>query len=102
VANNPGVPVAIYGQVYHIRPTDGSDPQQVEQLAHYVDVRMRAIAAKTRDVDSLRVAVLAALHIADEYHSLKSRYEALLAAVSEKSRQLARTLDSEIRKAQAS
>ncbi len=98
MAETSGIRVVIYDQVYHIRPGTDFDPEQVERLARYVDTRMRAIAGKTRDVDSLRVAVLTALHIADEYHSLKNLHEALLAAVSEKSAEFSRLLDTELRK----
>lgn len=91
--------VSIYDQVYHIRPADGSDAEAIEQLAAYVDSRMRAVSAQTHDVDSLRVAVLAALHIADEYHSLKRKYDALQAAVRDKSAEFNRILDSGIRRA---
>jgi cell division protein ZapA len=38
-----------------------------------VDGRMRAVADATRTVDSLKVAVLAALNIADELFSLRER-----------------------------
>ena len=36
---------------------------------------MRSIAERTRTVDTLRVAMLAALNVADEYHQLKARYD---------------------------
>jgi len=38
----------------------------VRKLAAVVDAKMRAVAAQGRTVDSLRVAVLAALNLADE------------------------------------
>ena len=98
MSDNSGVRVVIYDQVYHIRPGE-SDPQQVERLARYVDSRMRAVAAQTRDVDSLRVAVLTALHIADEFHALKSQHDALRAAVHEKSTEFSRMLEREIQEA---
>ena len=98
MAETSGIRVVIYDQVYHIRPSGDSDPEQVERLARYVDTRMRMIVGKTRDVDALRVAVLTALHIADEHHSLESQHEALLEAVSEKSAEFSRLLDTELRK----
>jgi cell division protein ZapA len=55
--------VTIYDQTYHL---SGQDPEHVRQLAAYVDAKMRAVAAQGRTVDSLRVAVLAALNLADE------------------------------------
>jgi cell division protein ZapA len=57
------VSVKIYDQTYHL---SGQDPAHIRRLAELVDVRMRAVAAQGRTVDSLRVAVLAALNLADE------------------------------------
>ena len=36
---------------------------------------MRSIAERTRTVDTVRVAMLAALNVADEYHQMKAKYE---------------------------
>ena len=67
----PGaVSVDIYDQIYHLR---GTDPAHIERLAALVDEKMRAVAAHGSTVDSLRVAVLAALNIADELIALRSR-----------------------------
>jgi cell division protein ZapA len=55
--------VSIYDQTYYLR---GQDPNHIRQLADLVDSKMRAVAAHGRTVDSLRVAVLAALNLADE------------------------------------
>jgi cell division protein ZapA len=57
------VTVEIYDQVYHL---SGQDADHVRELAARVDAKMRAVAAQGRTVDSLRVAVLAALNLADE------------------------------------
>jgi cell division protein ZapA len=57
------VTVEIYDQSYHL---SGQDTAHIRQLAECVDAKMRAIAARGRTVDSLRVAVLAALNLADE------------------------------------
>jgi cell division protein ZapA len=70
------VRVEIYDQPYNLR---GSDPEYVNKLADYVDAKMRAVAAHGATVDSLRVAVLAALNIADELQALRKRYETLSA-----------------------
>src|SRR5207244_13034765 len=58
------IPVEIHGQRYPIRTT--LDPEYVARLALYVDDKMRAAADSTPTGDSLRLAVLAALNIADE------------------------------------
>jgi cell division protein ZapA len=57
------VTVEIYDQLYHL---SGQDTEHIRQLAARVDGKMRAVAAQGRTVDSLRVAVLAALNLADE------------------------------------
>ena len=57
------VTVEIYDQVYHL---SGQDAEHIRALAARVDAKMRAVAAQGRTVDSLRVAVLAALNLADE------------------------------------
>ena len=57
------VTVEIYDQTYHL---SGQDEERIRALAGLVDARMRAVAAQGHTVDSLRVAVLAALNLADE------------------------------------
>jgi cell division protein ZapA len=57
------VTVEIYDQTYHL---SGENEGHIRGLAELVDARMRAVAAAGRTVDSLRVAVLAALNLADE------------------------------------
>lgn len=66
------VQVEIYNQTYSIR-SDG-DNSYILGLAEYVDRKMREIASGTMTVDSLKVAILASLHIADELHSTKSSH----------------------------
>jgi cell division protein ZapA len=80
-AASPGaVSVDIYDQVYHLR---GTDAEYIERLAALVDAKMRAVAAHGSTVDSLRVAVLAALNIADELQALRGRYERLAGSVGQ-------------------
>lgn len=77
-----GVRVVIYDQEYHMRGE--LDPEYIRGLAQFVDGKMRSIAARTRTVDSLRTAILAALNIADEYHQLRAQYEAITQQVDQK------------------
>jgi len=58
------VQVEIYGQSYNLRGE--GDSAYLQELARYVDRRMREVAEATATVDSLKVAILAALNIADE------------------------------------
>jgi cell division protein ZapA len=65
--------VVIYDQEYFMR--GDLNQEYIQKLAQYLDTKMRSIAERTRTVDTLRVAMLAALNVADEYHQLKARYE---------------------------
>ena len=69
---NASVRVEIFDQGYNLR---GSDPEYILKLAEYVDSKMRAVAEATNTIDTVRLAVLAALNIADEYHLLKKRQD---------------------------
>ena len=86
-----GIRVIIYDQEYFVR--GDLDEEYIQKLAKYLDVKMRAIAGRTRTVDSLRVAVLAALNIADEYHQVKAKYEETTKRVDEKVDECSRILD---------
>lgn len=72
--------VEIYDQVYQLR---GTDPEHIERLASLVDTKMRTVSAYGSTVDSLRVAVLAALNIADELLALRARFDALSGSVNQ-------------------
>jgi cell division protein ZapA len=67
--NSTRMPVKteIFGQMYTIRGE--LDEDYVLKLATFVDEKMRAVADATSTVDTQKVAVLAALAIADELHS---------------------------------
>ena len=86
-----GVRVEIYDQEYFMRGE--LDAEYIRGLAQFLDARMRSIAERTRTVDSLRVAILAALNIADEYHQLKSRHEATTKEVNERVGECSEVLD---------
>lgn len=83
--------VEIYNQTYNIR-SDG-DNDYILRLAEYVDGKMREISSGTLTVDSLKVAILAALHIADEFHQLKSVHEKTDAQIGSRSAEMTEMLD---------
>lgn len=87
----PTIRVEIYNQTYNIR-SDG-DGAYITQLAEFVDSRMREISSGTLTVDSLKVAILAALHIADELHRLKRLHEQTDAQLAARSAECAEMLD---------
>ena len=84
------VRVEIYDQSYNLR---GSDADYIHKLAEYVDTKMRVIGEQTKTVDSLRLAVLAAINIADELHVLKRNYDSVAGDVLQKASSLSGALD---------
>jgi cell division protein ZapA len=82
--------VEIYDQAYNLR---GVDAEYILKLADFVDKKMRNVADQTSTVDSLRVAVLAALNIADEYQVLKKKYDLLASEYRQRAGALAGALD---------
>jgi cell division protein ZapA len=83
--------VEIYDESYNLR---GSDPAYIQRLAELVDAKMRAVAQHTATVDSLRVAVLAALNIADDYYQLRRKFEGIESEYTSRAGHLGRALDS--------
>lgn len=63
------VTVRIYGESYPLRTEESA--ARLEELARHVDLRMREVAASGRVVVTSKIAVLAALHIADELFRLR-------------------------------
>ncbi|MGC2195642.1 MAG: cell division protein ZapA [Terriglobales bacterium] len=89
-ANNTSVRVEIFDQAYNLR---GSDPEYILKLAEYVDAKMRAVAEQTNTIDTVRLAVLAALNIADEYHLLKRNSHVGSSGFVQRANRLANALD---------
>jgi cell division protein ZapA len=83
--------VEIYDQLYQIK--GGIEADYVKQLAAYVDGKMREIAQGSKTVDSLKVAVLAALNIVDELFQERERSKKFESIVYDKSVECSRQLD---------
>ena len=78
MSNNSGkenhlAQVEIFGQTYNLR--GDQDPSYIQELAAYVDAKMNEIADSSSTVDSLKVAILTAINIADECHLAKREVE---------------------------
>jgi len=84
------VRVEIFDQSYSLR---GTDPDYIQKLAAFVDSKMRAVSSQTSTIDSLRLAVLAALNIADEYHVLKRKYDVIASEINSRASHLSGALD---------
>ena len=62
---NDPTAVTIFGRTYQLRGAE--NPAHLRDLASIVDAKMREISEVTGTADTLKVAILASLNIADEY-----------------------------------
>lgn len=85
------VPVEIAGQRYPIRSS--LDPEYVARLATYVGEKMRAAADTSPSGDSMRLAVIAALNVADELFRCREANRARNGELAERTQELERLLD---------
>lgn len=92
---NQTVKVVIYNQTYSLR--SDHDGAYIQELAGYVDQRMNEIARATMTVDSLRVAILAAIQIADELFQSRSEMKETEKELAERSTKYAELLDQFLR-----
>ena len=72
---NDIIEIEIYGRTYKIRVKGEEDEKYISRLTSYVDQKMQEIAVKSRSADPTKIAVLAALNIADEYFLSQKRPE---------------------------
>jgi cell division protein ZapA len=74
--------VEIFGSVYNVRGEN--NPEHLQEVAALVDRRMREIAEKVATVDTAKIAILAALNIADELFRCKKHQEGERVEIQEK------------------
>jgi cell division protein ZapA (FtsZ GTPase activity inhibitor) len=72
-AGSRPIDVEIYDQKYSIVLTTPLAESEVRKLAEQVDARMREIAMAANTADSLKVAILTALHLALDIQDLQAR-----------------------------
>jgi len=91
VADKQAVQVTIFHQTYTLRTA--GDEREIQELADSVDQLMASIAAKSASADSLRVAVLACLHLADRLRVIEGELTQLRQRVDEKTEKFRLLLD---------
>lgn len=65
------VDIEIFGRVYHVKGRDNRE--YLQDLARLVDRTMREIADQVSTVDTARIAILAALNLADQLSRCQQR-----------------------------
>ncbi|MDH5174400.1 MAG: cell division protein ZapA [Elusimicrobiota bacterium] len=91
------IPVKIYNREFIIEGGNW-DPLYISALAKYVDEQMNRIANTSNIVDTSRVAVLAALNIADELFRLRESKDTSGQEISKRSDELVKLLDQALKK----
>ena len=86
--------IQIYGKTYSLKSS--SEQITMEDVAAYVDAKMRELAAARSKTSSADLAVLAALNIAQELMELQKQTDANDKAHEEKIGRLIETLEDEI------
>lgn len=90
------VPVTIFGQTYKVRAED--DGPYIEEIARFVDTKMKALAAESPGTsEPLRLAVLAALNIADELFKLEKRQKSTESILADVTGEMVKTLEDSLR-----
>jgi cell division protein ZapA len=85
------VPVVIHGQRYPVRSS--LSPAYVAELAAYVDEKIQVAADQNQTNDSLRVAVLAALNLADEVFRYRQDRQESAGALASRAGEIERLVD---------
>ena len=80
------IDVEIFGSVYHVRGEQ--DPEYLRRLAEVVDGKMRDISRHVPVVDSGKIAILAALNLADELLQCNNQQEGERVEMMEKVEEL--------------
>ena len=70
--------IEIFGQRYKIRVKGEEDEKYIGHLTSYVDQKMHEVAVKSKSADQGKIAVLAALNIADELFLSQKKLDQLV------------------------
>jgi len=82
--------VQIFGSDYHVRGDE--DPTYIRDLAAYVDAKMQEIATDQSLVTSTKVAILTAIHIADELFQERRQREQSVNDIAERALRISEPL----------
>ncbi len=74
--------IKICGNTYRILGDE--NPEHIKKISEYVDAKMRAITTDSDMVSTGKVAVLTALHIADEFFKTKDQTEEKVSSLIKK------------------
>jgi len=82
------VEIEIFDQKFKIKVKGEEDEKYVSHLTSYVDNKMRKVAVKSKSNDTVKIAVLAALNIADEFFLSQKKLDKLNEAIGHMEREI--------------
>ena len=91
MSGNDSTEVEIFGQTYNVRGE--GDPNYLSELARFVDARMREVAGQVATVDPMKIAILAALNIADEFSRFRKERDTAAGIWIEKTEEISERLN---------
>ena len=88
------VKIRIRDQEYLLQGDEGEE--QILRLAQYVNEKLKEVEENTEGLSEKKAAILAALHIANDYFLAIEKRDELLSHIRERTQALVRTIDSTI------
>jgi cell division protein ZapA len=82
------IEIEIFDQKFRIKVKGAEDEKYVSHLTSYVDKKMRKVAVKSKSNDTVKIAVLAALNIADEFFLSQKKLDKLNEAIGQMEREI--------------
>jgi cell division protein ZapA len=92
------IEIEIYGHKHKVRVKGEEDEKYIGRLTSYVDQRMREVAVKSKSAETLKIAVLAALNIADDYFICRRKLDQLNEAIGHMENEIGSLEDSLLKK----
>lgn len=88
------IKVYILGQEYVVKSEEGED--YVQKVASYVNEQIETIIETTKTVTTFKVAILAAMRIADEYFKEMEKNKRLVDFVENRSKNLLKKIERQV------
>jgi len=82
------IEIEIFDQKFRIKVKGAEDEKYVSHLTSYVDKKMRKVALKSKSNDTVKIAVLAALNIADEFFLSQKKLDKLNEAIGQMEKEI--------------
>ena len=83
--------IEVYGYTFNVN--SDLDDKEIQDIADFVDEKMKHLAAKLKITSTSKLAIMAAINIAEDFHRFKSEQNDLNKAIDIKSARLIKLVD---------